>query len=148
VRKRGATLAGVVHVVDDVLEALTLGRLTTAESLRIQKHIFGCPACLKRLIAVEVELSIGDAHNPPRSLRADMTKPLFMRHDTADGFIYSRIEKHGDKWLERHWGEQLQGQHSCQTLKEANEHAMAAFEQMFPEHRCTERCCLDPVTKP
>jgi hypothetical protein len=66
-----------------------------------------------------------------------------MRHDTADGFIYSRVERQGHKWIARHWGDQLHGQRECQTMREANEHATMAFAQMFPEHRCTERCCRD-----
>jgi hypothetical protein len=29
-------------------------------------------------------------------------------------------------------------------MREANGQAMAAFAQMLPEHRCTERCCINP----
>jgi hypothetical protein len=143
----GATLAGVNHPGDEALRALTLGKLTTADSLRVQKHAYDCRDCLRRLIEVETLLAIADDESPPYRLMPDMAKPLSMRHDTADGFIFSRVERCGKKWLERHWGDQLQGEHECQTRQEANEHAVAAFEQMFPEHRCTERCCLDTVTE-
>jgi anti-sigma factor RsiW len=136
----------VLHLADDVLEALTLGALTTVKSLQVQKHIFDCPECLKRLIGVELALALRDVNVPPRSLKPDMRKPLSVRHDTADGFIYSRVEKRADKWMERHWGGQLDGGSEFATMSEANEHALAAFAQMFPEHRCTDRCCVDRPT--
>ncbi|HEY0564373.1 MAG TPA: hypothetical protein VGC88_02250 [Terriglobales bacterium] len=107
----------------------------------MQQHIYNCSECLQRLIAMEVLLAAADELEQPYRLpKPDMTKPLYMRHDTADGFIYSRVEQRGDKWLQRQWGKQLKGQRECETLREANEHALAAFEQMFPEHRCTSRC--------
>lgn len=95
------------HPGDAALHALTLGKLTTAESLRLQKHAFDCPDCLKRLIELETLLAIADEEDPPYRWQPEMTKPLFLRHATADGFIYSLVEKRGDKWLERHCGDQL-----------------------------------------
>jgi len=135
----------MAHPGDQALQDLALGKLTTAESLRLQKHIFDCPDCLQRLIKTEMDLMLADAfaesrHTPTPYPR----KPLFIRHDTADGFIYSRVEKRGRKWFVLHWGDQLEGQQECLTMREANEHAIAAFAQMFPEHRCTNRCCVNP----
>jgi len=135
----------MAHPADKALESLARGTLTTAQSLRLQTHIFHCPECLQRLVRAEVLLMLEEAVLEPRHLpRPDRRRPLFIRHDTADGFIYSRVKKRGKKWLVVHWGEQLDGQWECSTMREANEHAMAAFAQMFPEHRCTERCCLNP----
>src|SRR4051794_1356210 len=91
---------------------------------------------LQRLIETETLLAIVYRLTP------DLATPLSSRHDTADSFVFSRVERRGNKWLERHWGDQLHGGHECETLQGANEHSLAAFEQMFPEHRCTERCCL------
>ena len=70
----------------------------------------------------------------------DKRKPLHIVHDTADGFIYSRTEKQGRKWIAHHWGDQLQGARECKTMREANEYLQTSFEQMFAEHRCTARC--------
>jgi hypothetical protein len=42
--------------------------------------------------------------------------------------------------MARHWGEQLVGGKECHTMREANEFLLASFTQMFPEHRCTDRC--------
>jgi hypothetical protein len=135
----------VDHPTDQALQSLTLGKLTTANSLAVQKHIYNCPACLKRLVEAEMLLALADVEAPPHQLKPDVTKPLSVRHDTADGFIYSQVARRGDKWLERHWGGQLQGQDELPTMEQANGHALAAFAEMFPEHRCTERCCNDPV---
>jgi hypothetical protein len=133
------------HPTDDALRALTLGQLTTAESLRAQRHLFNCGNCLKRLIEAEMLLALAEGAVVPESpLVYDSRECLFVRHDTADGFIYSRVERSGRKWIARHWGLELQGARECRTMREANEHAMAAFREMFPEHRCTERCCVNP----
>src|ERR1039458_6567261 len=133
------------HPTDDDLRALTLGQLTTAESLRAQRHLFNCGNCLKRLIEAEMLLALAEGAVVPESpLVYDSRECLFVRHDTADGFIYSRVERSGRKWIARHWGPELQGARECRTMREANEHAMAAFREMFPEHRCTERCCVNP----
>jgi anti-sigma factor RsiW len=135
----------MAHPAYETLQALTRGTLTTAQSLRAQRHIFQCPDCLKRLIEIEMLLALEDAQAAPHELpKPDMRKPQYIRHDTADGFIYSRVERRGRKWLARHWGERLEGQYEYRTMREANEHAMASFAQMFPEHRCTERCSADP----
>ena len=67
-------------------------------------------------------------------------KPLAFIHDTADGLIYSKVERRGRKWIARHWGDQLDGIRECGSVREANEYALTSFHEMFPEHRCTERC--------
>jgi hypothetical protein len=70
--------------------------------------------------------------------------PLFNVHDTEDGMIYSRATREGRKWIARHWGPQLDGMRVCRTMREANAYLEESFSEMFPEHRCTERCQLMP----
>jgi hypothetical protein len=121
------------------IERLANGKLSTYDSLRIQRHIYTCAACLKRLI--EITLVQEECGKFPQQLcPADSPKPLSFVHDTADGFIHSSVERHGRKWFARHTGEQLEGLRICRTMREANEFVVAAFNQMFPEHRCTARC--------
>jgi hypothetical protein len=67
-----------------------------------------------------------------------------MVHDTADGFVNLKSEKHGCNWIARNWGDQLQGARECKTMGEANEFLVRAFREMFPEHRCTARCRVNP----
>src|SRR4051794_8827750 len=107
----GDKLGAMAHPGDETLHRLSLGRLSTAESLHVQRHIFKCADCLKRLIEVELMVALTGPEVPSRGLPpANTRKPLFIRHDTADGFIYSRVERRGSTWLARHWGKQLQGQ--------------------------------------
>ena len=61
-------------------------------------------------------------------------------HDTADGLIYCQAERHGRKWLARHWGDELDGREEFRTLRAANEFVVTSFREMFPEHLCTPKC--------
>ena len=70
----------------------------------------------------------------------DPMKPLFFVHDTSDGMVYSRAQRHGRKWLARHWGDQLDGIGEHSTLEAANRFLIVSFQEMFPEHQCTPRC--------
>jgi hypothetical protein len=47
-----------VHVSESDVERLALGRLTTPESLRVQRHLYECGPCLKRLIEIEYQLTL------------------------------------------------------------------------------------------
>jgi hypothetical protein len=75
----------------------------------------------------------------------DRRKPLDVVHDTGDGVVYLRAERRGRNWIARNWGPQLGGSRVCKTMREANEYLEASFFEMFPEHRCTERCKLNPL---
>jgi len=127
------------HASEDEIENLALGRLATADSIRVQRHLYKCGHCLRRLIRTAVILAQeGLAHEPDPT--ADRRKPLFLVHDTADGLIYLRTERQGPRWIARLWGGQFQGARKCRTIQEANEHLLATFHEMFAEHYCTERC--------
>ena len=77
----------VAHPTDERLQALYLGKLKTVDSVRLQRHLFRCGPCLERLIRFEFLLAVSDvAGGGPRSPEYDHRKPLFIRHDTADGF--------------------------------------------------------------
>jgi hypothetical protein len=40
----------------------------------------------------------------------------------------------------RHWGRQLDGGRTCDSVEEANAYLMESFQQMFPKHECSEHC--------
>ena len=69
-------------------------------------------------------------------------KCFWFVHDTADGMVHSKVERQRRKWIARHWGDQLDGMRVCASLRDANEYLVTSFQEMFPEHRCTERCEL------
>ena len=126
-----------------IKQQLALGKLTTHHSKQIQRHILGCPDCLRRLIEVALIQEERDEGPKPFCVRTTR-KPLHFVHDTADGFVYSKVEKRGRKWIGRHWSDELDGVRECCTIREANDYVVASFNAMFPEHRCTERCKLFP----
>jgi anti-sigma factor RsiW len=129
----------MVHTTEDEIEQLALGTLTTQDSIRVQRHIFDCPNCLKRLIEIAYRQELQGLGPKPMQI-PKTRKPLSFVHDTADGLIHSKVERRGRKWLARHWGEQLDGMRECATVREANEFVVTSFNEMFPEHRCTARC--------
>ena len=62
-------------------------------------------------------------------------------HDTDDGVIVSEVTRvRRGKWFAHHWGPQLDGGRATKTLTEANAYLIESFQQMFPEHRCVDRC--------
>lgn len=126
-------------ISDEQIENLATGKLTTHDSIHVQRHIYECPDCLRRLIEITYVQELEGAG--PKPLCAPSTrKPSSFVHDTADGFVYSKVERRGRKWIARHWGDQLDGMRLCATVREANEYVVASFQEMFPEHRCTEQC--------
>jgi hypothetical protein len=95
------------------------------------------------LVEIEFALALRDVTQDV-SPRIDGGMPLYIVHDTADGMIYSRAERRGRTWFARHWGKQLSGERRCASMVEANEFLGASFREMFPEHRCTSRCRVNP----
>jgi hypothetical protein len=50
----------VDHPTDNEIKTLTLGEVATAESIRLQRHIYHCSDCLRRLIEADLLLVIAD----------------------------------------------------------------------------------------
>jgi len=135
----------VKHPSDEELRGLALGQLATGDSIRVQRHLSRChEACLNRLIEIELQLRLSGPLSLSHEVLCDPRRPLFLCHDTADGLFYLRVERQGRKWLACHWGDQVEGIRECRTMREANERAIQDFRAMFPEHRCTARCCANP----
>jgi hypothetical protein len=126
-------------ISDEQIENLATGKLTTHESIQVQRHIYDCPDCLRRLIEVTFVQELAGVGPKPLCVPSTR-KPLWFVHDTADGFVYSKVERRGRKWIARHWGDQLDGMRECASVREANEFVVTSFHEMFPEHRCTDRC--------
>jgi hypothetical protein len=130
--------------VIDILR-LARGRLRREESVRVKRHIYTCSECLRLLIDIEYKLAVEEAIVGTRAPVPDEQEPLFIVHDTGDGLVYSRAEQKGGKWIARHWGRELNGATECGTMREANDLLVRSFAEMYPEHRCTERCRIDPA---
>ena len=46
------------HYSAEAIERLALERLTTAELIRAQRHLFNCGDCLKHLLEIEYKLAL------------------------------------------------------------------------------------------
>jgi hypothetical protein len=132
-------------ISDEQIEDLATGKLPTHESIQVQQHIYECPDCLRRLIEITYIQELAGLGPKPLCIPT-AGKPLSFIHDTTDGLIHSNVERRGRKWIGRHWGDQFNGMRVCATMREANEYVVRSFEEMFPEHRCTERCRLSSLT--
>src|SRR5262249_31404078 len=77
------------HIAEKNIENLALGRLRTHDSIRVHRHLYTCSACLKHLIEITFALALKGL-TPKTKLLSDARKPLYIVHDTADGFIYSK----------------------------------------------------------
>jgi hypothetical protein len=128
-----------IHPSNDALEKFSLGLLTVTDSCRVQRHLFRCGSCLKRLIAIETK----DGKPAGKKAIPPADTPLSFTHDTADGPFHSQAEPYLGIWRARHWGHTLMGMHVCSNVREANEYLVESFNQMFPEHRCNARCRVD-----
>ena len=62
------------HPTDKVLHTLSLGKLKTAESKRVQRHLFACGSCLQRSIKFEMLLAIAEVMGSGR-LSAQRSNP-------------------------------------------------------------------------
>jgi len=62
-------------------------------------------------------------------------------HDTEDGLIILEVvQMINGECLARHSGPKLDGGTVTRTVSEAMDYLRESFQQMFPEHRCTDKC--------
>src|ERR1051325_870004 len=101
---------------DERIRNLAFGRLSRSESISVQRHIIECPDCLRRLTKIAANQQTQASNRNPLCVRT-ARKPLYFVHDTADGFIYSKVERRGRKWWGAHWGDQLDGGTECRTMR-------------------------------
>jgi len=127
------------HASEDVLERFVMGTLSNGPGEQLEKHLLLCQSCRDRLNDTE-EFVIAT-----RTAAAETTtisaRSFRFTHDTDDGLIVSEVTRvRRGKWLAHHWGPQLDGGRTMKTLPEAISYLLESFQQMFPIHRCGERC--------
>lgn len=124
------------HLQEELLEEYALGRLKGAPLGQVEEHLLLCETCRTRL--QETEAFMQAARIAARRLRE---QPLDLIHDTVEGPVrlLVRATEQGD-WQALFWGSQLEGARRFPTVAEANDYLLESFREMFPEHRCTDRC--------
>jgi hypothetical protein len=126
-----------IHPSSDELEAYSLGSTSDAALDKVEEHLLICERC-----RIELALSEQYLWAMKKAVAAPETgKRLRSIHVTEDGPIFGTIRSGADgKWMARHWGRQLDGGRTCDSMEEANVYLMESFDQMFPEHSCSEHC--------
>jgi hypothetical protein len=122
-----------IHPSDDELEAYILGSASDTALDKVEEHLLICERCRRELAHSEQHVSTIKRGGDGKRLRSI--------HLTVDGSIFGAIHSGADgKWIARHWGSQLDGFKNCDSIEEANAYLMDSFQQMFPEHLCSEEC--------
>lgn len=85
-------------ISEQQIEDLAFGKLPTHKSIQVQRHIYECPDCLRRLIEITYIRELQGLGPKPLCL-PKTRKLLSFVHDTADGFIYSKVERRGRECL-------------------------------------------------
>ena len=122
------------HVSDDLLERYALNRTSESETGYVEEHLLICDDCRKRFIATEEYVTATQ-----QALRAFVTE-LIASHETKEGTVNLFVRCVGDKWAAHIAGPRIEGGMTFDTREEAENHCRRAFQEMFPEHRCDERC--------
>jgi hypothetical protein len=66
---------------------------------------------------------------------------FYVVHPTEDGPVHLEVVKwEGGGWKARFWGRELDGFRRCKTLAQARHFLLRRLADMYPWHRCTERC--------
>lgn len=124
------------HLPEDWLEEYAFGRLRRAPLARVEEHLLVCEQCRQRLVETE------DFMRATRVAAWRLREiPLDITHDTRDGPIRLLARQAEDgAWEASLGGGELEEARRFPTVAEANDYLLECFREMFPEHRCTERC--------
>jgi hypothetical protein len=130
------------HPSREALRAYSCGLAVDRKLGEVEGHLFICQICQDKLVlASQDEQRVKSPDNVQR--RANRLRSI---HITEDGPIFAAMHKEvAGKWVALHWGRQLSGRRICGSVDEANEYLTESFQQMFPDHRCSE-WCSDPNT--
>src|SRR5471030_2138014 len=118
-----------VHPSSDELEGYSVGLSSEAGLGQVEEHLLICERCQNDLVFKKTAAA------------PDTRRRLRSVHITEDGPIFGAMHCGADgKWEARHWGRQLDGGRMCDSVEDANAYLMESFQQMFPEHVCSEQC--------
>ena len=118
-----------LHPAFAELESYALGTWSTAVLERVEDHLRCCERCQNEL-AVRIASAAPDNRRRLRSI-----------HITEDGPIFGTIRYvAARKWIARHWGGQIDGCRTFESVKEATAYLTESFQQMFPQHACAGSC--------
>jgi anti-sigma factor RsiW len=132
------------HPEDELLEKYALGALSDASALDVEGHLFVCESCRARLAAAERFIAglRGLSHGSD-------ARPMDETHVTESGPIRLRVEQsQRDEWMAVFSGGGVELSERFGTAFEANAFLLQRFQEMFPLHRCGERCGATDMQPP
>ena len=126
-----------VHPSSDELEAYSLGLSSDTDLEKVEEHLLICERCQNELAltdqyirAMKVALASSQTGRRLRSIHITEDGPIF-------GAMHSRSRwQMGSSAL----GQATRWWPTCDSVEEANAYLMDSFQQMFPEHDCSEQC--------
>jgi hypothetical protein len=119
------------HPAPAQLELYSLDRLHDPILAQVEEHLLVCEFC--REVVAENDRLL----HALRVLRI----PMSFVHQTEDGPICSHVARLDERtWFARHWGRELHGGRSFESILDANEYLLNSFAEMFPEHECGPGC--------
>jgi hypothetical protein len=126
-----------IHLSSDDLEGYSMETASNADLERVEEHLLYCQQCQDEMVLTDQYIrAMKGALAAPRTGRR-----LRSIHITEDGPVFGAMHRGADgKWIARHWGRQLDGGRTCDSVEEANAYLMESFQQMFPRHQCSEQC--------
>ena len=111
------------HTSLEMLREYSLDNLPVASIAWVVEHLRKCSFCSERMAAIE---------------------PFNYIHFTEDGLIHSRATRlTTHRVLARHWGRDLEGGTAFSSASAAKRYLNESFAEMFPEHRCGNKCGRD-----
>jgi anti-sigma factor RsiW len=122
------------HVTQVALESYTLGELREPEAAEVEEHLLVCETCRQALSEADAFGALIRGRPPGHAAAAFV-------HATEDGLI--RLELRalpGARWSARLRGDELEGQATLASPREAYRHLRCSFTEMFPEHLCNSGC--------
>ncbi len=131
------------HCTEEELERYAMGAAAERERAFIEEHLLLCVQCQQKL--TQVDRTIALVRSAADALQH---QPVNFVHRTAEGEIRLLVTQSASGgWRALISGQDLEGAKQFTTVQEANEFVLRSFEEMFPEHRCTE-ACGPPAAKP
>jgi hypothetical protein len=69
-----------------------------------------------------------------------METPISFIHQTSDGPVHLLVKNSKLGWDSFHWGRNLAGAWTFNTLGEANQYVLRQFRKLYYAHRCSGAC--------
>jgi hypothetical protein len=127
-----------IHPDEEALESHVMGKARGAKLARIEEHLLVCAGCRERL--AELDEFVGAI----REACGALDDAVGWTHATSDGPVHLQATRSRNRqWNARFEGRKLEGGSAFTSLREAWDFLRRSFAEMYPEHRCTARCCAE-----